>query len=54
MTEQQQDKKLSKAAEVLITADSLKQAVHKIINSETKNSREQFHDSYKESFGLDD
>ena len=50
MTEQQQAKKLSEAAlgmttqDVLITADSLKQAVHKIINSETKNSREQFHE----------
>ena len=60
MTEQQEAKKLSQAAlgmttqDVLITADSLKQAVHKIINSETKNSREQFHESYKESFGLDD
>lgn len=60
MTEQQQDKKLSKAAygtttqDILITSDSLKQAVHKIINPETKNSREGFHESFKDSFGLDD
>ena len=51
MNEQQEAKKLSQAAlgttkqDVLITADSLKQAVHKIINSETNNSREQFHRS---------
>ena len=60
MTEQQQDKKLSQAAlgmttqEVLITSDSLKQAVHKIINPETRNSREGFQESFKDSFGLDD
>jgi len=54
MTEQQQDKKLREATEVSITADSLKQAVHKIINSETMNSREGIHESYKESFGLED
>ena len=60
MTEQQQDKKLSQAAlgmttqDVLITSDSLKQAVHKIINPETRNSREGFHESFKDSFGLDD
>ena len=60
MTEQQQDKKLSQAAlgmttqDVLITSDSLKQAVHKIINPETKNNREGFHESFKDSFGLDD
>ena len=53
MTEQQQDKKLREATEVLITSDSLKQAVHKIINPETKNKREGFHESFKDSFGLD-
>ena len=42
MTEQQQDKKLREATEVLITSDSLKQAVHKIINPDTKNKREGF------------
>jgi len=58
MTEQQQDKKLSPLGnttqDVFITADSLKQAVHKIINPETKNNREGFHESFKDSFGLDD
>lgn len=60
MTEQQQSKKLSEAAlgmktqDVLITADSLKEVVHKIINPERRNIREEFHESYKESFGLDD
>ena len=54
MTEQQQDKKLREATEVLITSDSLRQAVHKIINPETKNNREGFHESFKDSFGLDD
>ena len=54
MTEQQQDKKLREATEASIASDSLKQAVHKIINPETKNKREDFHDSFKDSFGLDD
>ena len=54
MTEQQQDKKLREATEVLITSDSLKQAVHKIINPDTKNKREGFHESFNASFGLDD
>ena len=54
MTEQQQDKKLGKAAEVSITSDSQKQAVHKIINPETKKNSEGFHESFKESFGLDE
>lgn len=60
MTAQQQDKKLGKAAygtttqDILITSDSLRQAVHKIINPETKNNREGFHESFKDSFGLDE
>ena len=54
MTEQQQAEKLREATEVSITADSLKQAFHRIINSERMNSREGFHESYQESFGLDD
>ena len=54
MTEQQEAKKLSEATEVLITSDSLKQAVHKIINPDTKNKREGFHESFNASFGLDD
>ena len=60
MTEQQEAKKLSQAAlgmttqDVLITADSLKQVVHKIINPETKNNHEGFHESFKDSFRWDD
>ena len=51
MTEQQQPKKLT---EVSITSDSLKQAVDKIINPETKNNLDGFHESFRDSFEFDE
>ena len=60
MTKQQQPKKLSDAAlgmttqNKLITANSLKDAVDKILYPETKNSREGFHESFKDSFEFDE
>ena len=54
MTEQQQAKKLTQLTEVSINSDSLKQAVDKIINPETNNNLEGFHESFKDSFEFDD